>query len=70
MFKLLFFPFKVVRTILKLSGVKGSLLLGIGIAVGLLVAPQTGAELRARLQAKLAAHSGDDAIPDDVDLTL
>ena len=55
MFKLLMVPVKAIRLFFKLSGVKGGLLFGLGVVVGLLVAPQTGAELRARLEAKLAA---------------
>ena len=66
MFKLLLVPFKALRLLFKLSGVKGGLLFGLGVAVGLLVAPQTGPELRARLQARLA---GTDALePVDGDL--
>jgi gas vesicle protein len=53
-FKVLLFPFKTVIVFFKLAGVKGGLLFLIGIAVGLLIAPQTGPELRARIQAKLA----------------
>ncbi|HRW38843.1 MAG TPA: YtxH domain-containing protein [Aquihabitans sp.] len=56
MLKLLVVPFKAVRLFFKLSGVKGGLLFGIGVLVGLLVAPQTGPELRARLQAKVAGR--------------
>ena len=58
MFKVLLFPFRAVIFFFKLSGVKGGILFLLGIAFGLLVAPQTGPELRARLQAKLADRSG------------
>jgi hypothetical protein len=68
MFKLLFLPVKVVRLITKLAGVKGSLLLVVGIGIGLLVAPQTGKQLRAKLQAKLAGVA--DPLPADQDLSL
>lgn len=54
MFKLLFFPFRALFVFFRLAGVRGGLLFLVGIAVGLLVAPQTGPELRARIQAKLA----------------
>ena len=54
MFKILLLPFQAIRLFFRLSGVKGGLLFGLGVLVGLLVAPQTGPELRARLQAKLA----------------
>jgi hypothetical protein len=52
-FQLLALPFKALRLFFKLSGVKGGVLFGLGVVVGLLVAPQTGPELRARLQAKV-----------------
>ena len=53
MFTLLFLPVKVLRWFLKLSGVRGGLLLAIGIAVGVLVAPERGAVMRARLRARI-----------------
>ena len=52
--KVLLFPVKTVVLFFKLSGVKGGLLFGLGVLIGLLVAPQTGPELRARIQARLA----------------
>ena len=58
MFKVLLFPFRALILFLKLSGVKGGILFALGIFVGLLIAPQTGPELRARIQAKLADRSG------------
>ncbi len=58
MLKVLLFPFRALILFFKLSGVKGGFLFLLGVAVGLLVAPQTGPELRARIQAKLAARSG------------
>ena len=69
MLKVLLFPFRALIVFFKLSGVKGGLLFLIGIAVGLLIAPQTGPELRARLQAKLAARNGDE-FPAEADLSL
>ena len=54
--KLLLFPFKAIVAFFKLSGVKGGLLFGFGVALGLLLAPQTGAELRAKLAARAAAR--------------
>lgn len=69
MFKILLFPFKLLRVFLKLSGVKGAVLLAVGVAIGLLAAPQTGAELRVRLQAKLARRRAD-SHPADSDLVL
>jgi gas vesicle protein len=48
--------------------VRGGLLFLIGIAVGLLIAPQTGPELRARIQAKLADRAG--GLPAEEDYSL
>ena len=53
MFKLLLLPFKLVIGFLKLSGVRGGLLLAVGIGIGMLVAPERGAVLRARLKARI-----------------
>ena len=63
--KVLLFPFRAVVLFFKLSGVKGGLLFGLGVAAGLLIAPQTGAELRARIAARLAEASGDASALDD-----
>jgi len=52
-FTLLFLPFKLLKWFLKLSGVRGGLLLAIGIGIGVLIAPERGAVLRARLQARI-----------------
>ena len=71
MFKLLLLPFKLVIGFLKLSGVKGALLLAIGVGIGLLVAPQRGAVLRARLAQKLReANGAGGGLPADEDLSL
>ncbi len=72
MSKLLTLPFKLVFRFLRLSGVKGSLLLGLGVAIGVLAAPQKGSVLRARLKAKMSeGRNGAGAeLPADVDLTL
>ena len=55
---LLKFPFKSVRTFVRLAGIKGALLLAVGVAIGLLIAPTSGARLRAKLKAKVAAAGG------------
>lgn len=68
MFKVLLFPFRTIILFFKLSGVKGWFLFLIGIAVGLLIAPQTGPELRARIQAKLGDRAG--GLPADEDFSL
>ncbi len=68
MFKVLLFPFRTFIVFFKIAGVKGGLLFLVGIAVGLLIAPQTGPELRARIQAKLADRAG--GLPADEDLSL
>ena len=70
MFKLLLLPFKMVIGLLKLSGVKGALLLAIGVGIGLLIAPQRGAVLRARLAQKLRDSNAASGVPADEDLSL
>lgn len=66
MFTLLFLPFKLLKGFLKLSGVRGGLLLAVGIAIGLLIAPQRGAVLRARLKARIDEARGG-PLPEDVE---
>ena len=63
--KVLLFPFRAVALFFKLSGVKGGLLFGLGVVVGLLVAPQTGPELRARIALWLDERSGGAIGPDE-----
>ena len=72
MFKLLFLPFRIVRLFLRITGVKGGILLAIGVGVGLLIAPRKGAELRADLQARIAERTGGgaDRLPSDRDASL
>ncbi len=70
MFKLLFLPFKLTIGLLKLSGVKGSLLLLIGVGIGLLVAPQRGAKLRAQLLDRVGQARAGAGLPSDADLSL
>lgn len=53
MFPLIFLPVRLMRTFVRLSGVRGVLLLAIGVGIGLLIAPTSGARLRAKLMAKL-----------------
>ena len=57
MLKILLFPFQATRTFVKLAGVRGALLLAVGVAIGLLIAPTSGARLRAKLKARLQAPS-------------
>ncbi len=68
MLKVLLFPFRTIIVFFKIAGLRGGLLFLIGIAVGLLIAPQTGPELRARIQAKLADRSG--GLPAEEDFSL
>lgn len=53
MFTLLFLPFKLLKWFLKFSGVRGGLLLAVGVGIGMLAAPERGAVLRARLRARI-----------------
>jgi hypothetical protein len=52
-FSLLLLPLKAIKWFVKLSGVRGGLLLLLGVAVGMLVAPERGAVMRARLRARI-----------------
>lgn len=70
MSKLLFLPFKLALGVLKLSGVKGSLLLLIGVGIGLLIAPQRGAKLRAELLERVGQARAGAGLPADADLSL
>ena len=68
MLKILLSPVRALILFFKLAGVKGGFLFLLGVAVGLLLAPETGAELRLRLRS-MAAGS-DPGLPADADLTL
>ena len=56
MTKMLRLPVKIIRTFLKLAGVRGALLLAVGVVIGMLIAPTSGARLRARLKARIKAN--------------
>lgn len=64
MIKLIFLPIKVTRTFVRLAGVRGALLLAIGVGIGLLVAPTSGARLRAKLQARLSERNAGGVVVD------
>lgn len=70
MIKILFLPIKVIRTFVRLAGVRGALLLLVGVGIGLLVAPTSGARLRAKLQARISEAKGGGDIPADADLVV
>lgn len=65
MFRLLFFPIRLSLRILRLSlrfaGFGNAVVLGIGVLIGLLLAPTSGPELRQKLQARLDERRGVDA---------
>lgn len=54
MFKLLFLPFRLVIGFIKIAGAWGAVLFAVGIVVGMLIAPTSGAHLRAKVKAKVA----------------
>ena len=51
-------PFKMARTFVRLAGIRGVLLMAVGVAIGLLIAPTSGVRLRAKLKAKVQEASG------------
>jgi hypothetical protein len=61
-FRLLFFPIrlslKILRLSVRLTGVSNALVLGIGVLIGLAVAPTSGAEFRKRMQERLQERRG------------
>ena len=55
MFTLITLPFKSARIFVRVAGIRGVLLLAVGVAIGMLIAPTSGARLRAKLKAKVEA---------------
>lgn len=56
LFRVAFLPLKIVLFVARTVGYSRVLVFGLGVVVGLLVAPTTGAELRRRLQAEVEAR--------------
>lgn len=56
LFRLLFSPVKVVLLVARTMGYNRFVVFLLGVGVGLLVAPTTGAEMRARLRAQIEAR--------------
>lgn len=54
--RLLFSPVKIVLLIARVMGYNRFVVFLLGVGVGLLVAPTTGAEMRARLRAQVEAR--------------
>ncbi len=46
-------PLKTARMALRLTGLSNTLMLAVGVGVGLLIAPTSGAEMRRRLKERL-----------------
>ncbi|MCU1353020.1 MAG: hypothetical protein JWM05_2229 [Acidimicrobiales bacterium] len=72
MLKLPFLPLKLTRTAVKVVGLKNTFFLLLGVVIGLLIAPTTGAELRAKLADQLAGGGlATGTVPvDDRDLSM
>ena len=72
MFKLIALPFRSLVKLIRLAGVRNSLLFGSGVVVGVLIAPATGAQTRALIAHRIAsARVGrDSTLPPDADLSL
>lgn len=62
LFRLLFSPLKIILIIARIMGYNRFVIFLLGIAVGLLVAPTTGAELRARIRAEVEARRAVSAV--------
>lgn len=58
MFSLILMPFRAIKWLVKLAGIRGFLLLLIGVGVGMLVAPERGTLMRARLRARIEEARG------------
>lgn len=56
--RLLFSPVKLTLWVARVMGYNRFVVFLLGVAVGLLVAPTTGAELRARIRAQVEARQG------------
>lgn len=52
---MLLMPFKFARTFVRIAGIRGVFFLAVGVGIGLLIAPTSGARLRAKLRDRLAA---------------
>jgi len=63
LFRLIFSPVKIVLFLARIMGYNRFLVFLLGVGVGLLVAPVTGAEMRARLRAEIEARTGAGAPP-------
>lgn len=59
--RLLFSPMKITLFIARVVGYNRFFLFCLGVLVGLLVAPTTGAELRDKLRAQIEARTGGQA---------
>jgi hypothetical protein len=55
--RLLFSPVKIVLLVARMMGYNRFIVFLLGVGVGLLVAPTTGAEMRARLRAEIEART-------------
>ncbi|WCO65453.1 YtxH domain-containing protein [Iamia majanohamensis] len=56
LFRLVFSPFRIALFVVRLFGFSRVVVFLLGVAVGLLAAPTTGAEMRARLMAEVEAR--------------
>ncbi len=53
-------PLKTARLALRLSGFSNTVMLLLGVGIGLLIAPTTGAEMRRRLREQMQGGAGVD----------
>ncbi len=68
LFRLIFSPVRIAFAIARFMGFSRTIVFLLGVAVGLLAAPTTGAELRARLMAEVEARRNPGPPPPPSDL--
>ena len=58
LFRLIFSPLRITLAVARVMGYNRFVIFLLGVAVGLLLAPTTGAELRDKLRAQVDARTG------------
>jgi len=66
--RIILVPVRTTRAFVRVAGLRGALLFLVGIAIGMLIAPTSGARLRARILDRLVPVS--DELPADTDMVV